>query len=412
MDLGNYEIVFEEQFNQDQLSPEWKNSFYWGDRTLPGNRELQFYIEPGYAGLTISPFAIRDGVLSIIADKADEATRPKINNMAYTSGLLNSERLFSQQYGYFEVRARMPRGLGFWPAFWLLPLDGGWPPEIDVVEVLGHQTNVAYGSIHWKDSTGVKRQSSPAVSRLFDTADGFHTYGVDWQPDRITWYYDGVQVGTAANFVFDQPMYMLLNLAVGGYWPGNPDATTPFPSVMEVDYVRAWRKKPSTLLARRAASWPQLSASAFSTLTTAGAKQTWSWSYTFQPVDVKVQLMGDWARYLTGNGGANVLVGGPAPYNRLNGAKGDDALVGGGGTDVFVFSVGDGRDVVRDFSALPGNRDKIELRGFGLKAFEDVLAIASDTTAGVVLRPSRDQAVLLSGVKRAALRPEQFVLVN
>jgi beta-glucanase (GH16 family) len=230
----------------------WRTNFGYagaqqiGSRTLASNGEKQIYVDQGFRGtaekpLGIDPFHIADGALEIVADKAAEDVVPSIWNYRYTSGLITTQRSFSQVYGVFEIRARMPKGRGLWPAFWLLPVDRSWPPEIDVLEILGHETTVLHTNAHSKASG--KHTDAPAVVQVSDTSAAFHTYSVDWEKDEIKWYFDGVEVARAPTpGDMHKPMYFLANLAVGGNWPGSPDASTQFPAAFAIKWIRAWRR--------------------------------------------------------------------------------------------------------------------------------------------------------------------------
>jgi len=153
------------------------------------------------------------------------------------------------QYGYFEMRARLPRGRGLWPAFWLANENMAWPPEIDVVEMLGNAPTMIYFSTHYKlNGKNVSRTES---FRVADTSADFHTYGVDWQPSSIVYYFDGKPVAlypTPADMT--SPMYMIASFAVGGpsSWPGSPDSSTEFPAHMYIDYIRAYASRDSTAI--------------------------------------------------------------------------------------------------------------------------------------------------------------------
>ncbi|MBV8765453.1 MAG: glycoside hydrolase family 16 protein [Hyphomicrobiales bacterium] len=230
----------------------WRTNFGYagvqelGSRTLGSNGEKQVYVDPGFRGtgerpLGINPFHIADGALEIIADKAPEDIVPRIWNYRYTSGLITTQRSFSQLYGVFEVRARMPRGQGLWPAFWLLPTDRSWPPEIDVLEILGNQPTVLHTNAH-SNASG-KHTDAAAVVQVPDSSAAFHTYSVDWEKDEIKWYFDGVEVARAPTPAdMNKPMYLLANLAVGGNWPGDPDSSTHFPAAFAIKWIRAWRR--------------------------------------------------------------------------------------------------------------------------------------------------------------------------
>jgi beta-glucanase (GH16 family) len=170
----------------------------------------------------------------------------------YTSARLITAGIFTQRYGRFEARMQVPRGQGLWPAFWLLGdnmPEVGWPAagEIDVMENIGKEPRSVHASVHGPGYSGAEAPTGVTHTRA-DLAAGFHTFRVDWAPRLIVWYLDGVEYFrvTPANlssddrWVFDRPFYLLLNLAVGGNWPGNPDATTRFPQSLLVDYVRVW----------------------------------------------------------------------------------------------------------------------------------------------------------------------------
>jgi beta-glucanase (GH16 family) len=145
-----------------------------------------------------------------VAEGHDHGSNPL--GLPYNSGVISSQNSFSQLYGYFEIRADLPIGKGLWPTFWLLPVDHSWPPELDVFEVVD---NTAVVTAH-SASTGTHTSVRTAVATA-DLSDGFHTYGVNWQPDVIEWYIDGAKVAeTATPADMHKPMYMLANLAVGG----------------------------------------------------------------------------------------------------------------------------------------------------------------------------------------------------
>lgn len=213
-----------------------------GSRTLKSNGERQVYVDPRLKGsgahaLGLNPFRVRNGHLQIIAAPVRSEHKAALWGYDYASGLLTTKDAFSQTYGYFEMRAKMPKGRGLWPAFWLLPATGKWPPEIDIVEVIGHQPSIVNHAAHWTEG-GKKRDILFPTPRV-DTSAGFHTYGVEWTPETIRWFFDGqesARIATPADL--NQPMYMLLNLAVGGHWPGKVDPKI-LPAALEVDYVRA-----------------------------------------------------------------------------------------------------------------------------------------------------------------------------
>ncbi|WP_420038090.1 ricin-type beta-trefoil lectin domain protein [Streptomyces sp. cg28] len=168
----------------------------------------------------------------------------------YTSARLNTSGKFSAQYGHVEARMKIPRGQGMWPAFWMLGTDigsVGWPNsgEIDVMENVGFEPSIVHGTIHgpgYSGSAGVGAGYSLPGGQAF--ADAFHTFAVDWAPNSIKWSVDGVvyQTRTPADvsgktWAFNKPFFLILNLAVGGYWPGDPNSSTTFPAQLVVDSV-------------------------------------------------------------------------------------------------------------------------------------------------------------------------------
>ncbi len=222
---------------QQPPSGRWSTRYWWGegDRTSPGNAERQFYSD---ASVGTNPFRIEDGSLVIAAQPSPDPAATL--GLPYTSGIITTEGTFAQQYGWFEMRARLPRGRGLWPAFWLLPQDHSWPPEIDIVEVLGHEPKRFFGSIH--STVSGERRSAVRDAEVDDLSDGFHTFALEWRPDRLRWHVDArpvIDLPTADDM--HRPMYLLANLAVGGTWPGDPDASTPFPASMIIDHIRVWQ---------------------------------------------------------------------------------------------------------------------------------------------------------------------------
>ncbi len=168
----------------------------------------------------------------------------------YTSARLSTARTFTQAYGHFETRMKIPRGQGMWPAFWMLGSDigrVGWPAcgEIDVMENVGFEPGTVHGTLHgpgYSGSGGLGAGYTLPGGQAF--ADGFHTFAVDWSPGAVTFSVDGhaYETRTPADthgnkWVFNHPFYLIMNLAVGGYWPGDPNGSTRFPQSLVVDYV-------------------------------------------------------------------------------------------------------------------------------------------------------------------------------
>lgn len=256
--LTGMHLVFHDEFDKLSLntgtaataSNTWKTTFIGGERNAGGVGELQRYSDPDYKGsgpqsIGVNPFSIDNGVLNIAARPADAADLPYLYGYKYTSGLLTSEKSFVQTYGYYEIRTDMPAEKGMHPAFWLLPTDRTWPPELDVVESSGDAPHFFSNAVHTADRGAynpfVKENSvSPNIT------EGFHTYAMDWTAQTISFYFDDkltYQIATPSDM--HKPMYMLINLAVGGPLAGAPDATTDWSQAnFQVDYVRVYSHDP------------------------------------------------------------------------------------------------------------------------------------------------------------------------
>lgn len=214
-----------------------------------GNNELEYYT----ARRTNARVEKGNLVIEALQEKfagADGVTRE------YTSARLKTEKLFSQKYGKFEARIRIPKGQGIWPAFWMLGDDiatAGWPAcgEIDIMENVGFEPATVHGTIHGPGYSGGKALGAPYALPSGNVADDYHVFGVEWEPKEIRFYVDGklyetrtpADLPAGERWVFDHPFFLILNVAVGGGWPGNPDASTKFPQQMMVDYVRAYSRK-------------------------------------------------------------------------------------------------------------------------------------------------------------------------
>lgn len=215
------------------------------NHTLIWNGEEQMYVDPGFTGsrtktLGLNPFSIKNGVLNITTNKIQNSG---LYGYKYTSGLITTEPSFTQTYGVFEMRAKFPKGKGFWPAFWLLAADKEWPPELDPVEWLGREPTKYYTGVCWKDANGATMKSSMPTLTIPDASLAFHTYGMEWTPTDVIFYFDDKEMTRwPTPATMHKPMYLLANLALGGDWAQSPDATTKFPSVMEIDFIRAYKR--------------------------------------------------------------------------------------------------------------------------------------------------------------------------
>jgi len=214
-----------------------------------GNNELEYYT----ARRTNS--RVEKGKLVINAVQ-EKFTGPDGVTRQYTSARLKTQKLFAQKYGKFEARIRIPKGQGMWPAFWLLGDDistAGWPAcgEIDIMENIGSERATIHGTIHGPGYSGADSFGASYVLPVRNVGDDFHVFAVEWEPNEIRFYVDAqlYQTRTPADlpedtrWVFDHPFFLILNLAVGGKWPGNPNPSTKFPQQMLVDYVRAYSRK-------------------------------------------------------------------------------------------------------------------------------------------------------------------------
>jgi len=214
-----------------------------------GNHELQYYTD------RLKNLYIKNGDLVIKARRekyrgADKVTR------SYASARLQTKGKFSQAYGRFEARIRLPYGQGIWPAFWLLGSDldtADWPDcgEIDIMENVGHERSAVHGTIHGPGYSGAGGISATyKLTGQGRFSDDFHVFAVEWEPNAIRFYVDQdlyttrtpADLPAGKKWVFDHPFFILLNLAVGGDWPGYPDSSTVFPQTMLVDYVRVYRR--------------------------------------------------------------------------------------------------------------------------------------------------------------------------
>jgi Beta-glucanase/Beta-glucan synthetase len=248
--IDPYKLVWQDQFDGSTLNTaDWNYELH-----APGwvNNELQEYTNSN------DNTFVKDGSLVIKPIKTVNAD----GSTSYTSGRVNTQGKHDFKYGRFEIRAKMPKGQGFLPAIWMMPTNediyGQWPKcgEIDIAEVLGNQVDKTYGTLHFGEPHTQKQGSH--ISTNGDYASGYHVYTCDWEPNEIRFYVDGILYNTVNDWFtkksgfgevtypapFDQPFYMILNLAVGGTWPGNPDGSTQFDqnAELKVDYVKVYQK--------------------------------------------------------------------------------------------------------------------------------------------------------------------------
>jgi beta-glucanase (GH16 family) len=247
-----YALIWSDEFNGKNGSlPDPAKWTYDVGGTGWGNHELEYYTTRRENA------RIENGNLVITA-RQELYKAPDGTEFDYTSARLKTQGLFSQAYGRFEARIKLPAGQGLWPAFWMLGDNfgsAGWPKcgEIDIMENVGKEPGINHGSLHGPSSTAATSDltatiSLPAGQQL---SDGFHVYAVEWEPDAIRFYLDANLYATfsaaqwppGGTWVFDHRFFLILNVAVGGDWPGSPDDSTEFPQTMLVDYVRVYKRK-------------------------------------------------------------------------------------------------------------------------------------------------------------------------
>ena len=351
-------LTFDDEFNSLQLYDAstqtglWQTSFYgpqpagqdglWNYQ-LSSNQEEEVYTNPNFQGtadhpLGYNPFSIDNGVISITAQPFSLADSQYAWGQSYSSGMLNTKDVFMQKYGYFEMRAELPTALGSWPAFWLSedPYQGG--AEADIMEHIALTPNDSY--VRAYDWSGVTQ-----VNEYMANPSGFHTYGMLWGPTTTTFYIDDLAVmslPTPASWT--QPMYMILDMALGG-WGGPIDATA-LPATMQVDWIHV-----------------------YGLATTPVQVEIGTPTYTAPAGVNSVTLIGAGGQTVTANGAGDALVSDNAGGNHLIGGTGNDTFTlggggdtatGGGGADTFlVAGLPAKASAITDFSAS----DRLDLTG-------------------------------------------------
>lgn len=242
---NGYTLVFSDDFNARNINAsKWNTSYRWGANWIINN-EAQYYVDRlNDANFGVNPFEHDGNKLAITATRTPDRLRGKARDQRYLSGAMTTFNKFSMKYGYVEMRAKLPKGKGLWPAFWLLhESNNNRRPEIDVMEMLGDNTRLVYQTYHHYNNGNLR--STPSYQAAGpDYSSDFHTFGMLWEPGSITWYVDGEQTNRySSGDVSNESMYLLVNLALGGNWAGNPDGNTQFPARYVIDYVRAYQKR-------------------------------------------------------------------------------------------------------------------------------------------------------------------------
>jgi beta-glucanase (GH16 family) len=245
--IPGWDLVWNDEFegnNIDQTKWEHEVNGQGG-----GNNELQYYTDRELNSL------IANGKLAIRALK--ENYTGSDGTRQYTSARLRTKNKGDWKYGRFEIKAKLPSGQGLWPAIWMLPTDwvyGGWAAsgEIDIMELLGQEPQKIYGTIHYGGE--YPNNVHTGESYLLTSGDfssDFHIFAIEWKENEIRWFVDSILYASQTDWYttnaqypapFNQNFHIILNVAVGGNWPGNPDSSTVFPQTMLVDYVRVYKK--------------------------------------------------------------------------------------------------------------------------------------------------------------------------
>jgi beta-glucanase (GH16 family) len=236
---GNWRLVFSDEFNGSSLNTQkWRTCFWWADTTcnIESNDELQIY-NPG-------DVLVQNGMLRLRAQKRNMVGWNG-KTYHYTSGMVMSGGAsgsipaeFTFIYGFAEARVKVPAGQGLWPAFWMLPANYNSRPEIDIMEILGQEPRVLTMNYHYIGGDSGSSWTGP------DFSAGWHTFGLDWEPEAIVWYVDGVERWryTDKATIANTAEYLLLDLAVSAIHSGAQQITKNFPSYFDIDYVRVWQK--------------------------------------------------------------------------------------------------------------------------------------------------------------------------
>lgn len=221
-----WELVIEDNFDGDKINTSVWKVWDWNNTMKDGSSQ----------GNSLHYFApddifLRNGKLIISHQKRD------YNKKEYTTGKITLNT--ATTYGKYKIRAKLPKGKGLWPAFWLSGMDS-WPPEIDVFELLGHDPNTIYMSNHWRNLKGKHNFNTVNYFGPDFSAD-FHIFTLEWTPDSIVWYIDGIERAKTIKHIPRDTMIAIISGGIGGDWPGNPDENTEFPQYFEIDYFQYYK---------------------------------------------------------------------------------------------------------------------------------------------------------------------------
>jgi len=245
IDLEGYELVFNDNFDAESINSEkWNTAFRWGADVVVNNEE-QYYIDTlnnpvwGY-----NPFRVGDDVIAIGAAATPADLLSAANDQPYISGVLTSADKFSFTEGVVEIRAKIPAGNGLWPQFWMLPDEfTGLRPQLFVMEARGDNPSEIFHTYKYQDENDDVQSTGVLLTTGIDFSTDFHTYAVQWNAEQLIFYIDGVEYHRVdSENIASQDMYLIINLAVGGWFPGSPDDTTVLPAEFVIDHVRVFQK--------------------------------------------------------------------------------------------------------------------------------------------------------------------------
>lgn len=245
IDLSGYELVFNENFDTSAINNnKWNTAYKWGTDLIVNNEE-QYYIDilnnPQFG---YNPFRLDGDTLAIGANTTPSDLVELANDQPYVSGVLTSADKFNFTHGYVEMRAQLPAGAGLWPQLWMLPQEFvGLKPQTFIMEMKGQEPASIYHSYKWQNENDELQVSELFKTTGDDFSAGFHTYGLEWNAGELIYYVDGAEYQrfTSSN-VASQDMYLIVNLAVGGWFVGSPDESTQFPVEMLIDHIRVYQK--------------------------------------------------------------------------------------------------------------------------------------------------------------------------
>lgn len=243
-----YEISFNDEFESLELDLDGDGSSTWAPwwvdwnvRFLEGNDDKAWKCDESYTGSTQQTLDIvlheltADQTLLLYGRQTPTDKLNIVSRKPYIGGMISANNSYSQTYGYWEIKCKFDVSQGHHWAVWLLPTDNSWPPEIDIVEVVGHQPKQAHCNAHGSPT------KNTFTSRHIDAAAHYHIYGFEWTSNEMIWTLDGQEHLRIANYI-NKSMYFLVSPEIGGQWTKMPDETTVWPTVCEIDYIRIYKK--------------------------------------------------------------------------------------------------------------------------------------------------------------------------